>query len=173
MSPGSNSLNGIDTKALPTIKIDPSDHPFIKYDIFEDTVTFPARFNPINIITYYCEHHNMTYISQSNNNSQQNRAFPEIQRTNAYIISVWIKEPTTVKEAMEAVPSQQLTGKCNKIHVIKSLRDRSILRKNFQRNRSIFNHIRHIQSMGNTVIILPTKPTTQDHIGNAKKKLRA
>ena len=129
MSPGSNSLNGTDTTALPTIKIDPSDHPFIKYDIFEAAVTFPARFNPIDIITYYCEHHKITYIYQSNNNSPHNRAFPEIQRTNVCILGVWIKEPTTVKEAMEAVPSQQLTGKCNKVHVIKSLRDRSILRK--------------------------------------------
>ena len=67
-SPGSNLLNVTDTSSLPTIKMDISYQPFIKDDIFEATVYFPPRGTPIVIINCYCEHHNMTNISQSNNN---------------------------------------------------------------------------------------------------------
>ena len=42
-SPGSNFINGIDKSDLPTIKIDLSDHLFIKDYISDATVTFPPR----------------------------------------------------------------------------------------------------------------------------------
>ena len=50
-------------------KIDLSDHPFIKDDIFEVTVNFPPRGNTVGVVTQYYKHHNMSYISQSENNN--------------------------------------------------------------------------------------------------------
>ena len=66
-------LNGKDTSHPPAIKTYLFDQPLIKYDIFEEKVTFPPRGTPIVIVNYYCEHHNMTYISQSDNNIPWNR----------------------------------------------------------------------------------------------------
>ena len=63
-SPGSELMLGTNIFALPTFIIDPSDHLFIKYDIFEGNVNFPPRGTPSSIVTQYCEHHNMSYISQ-------------------------------------------------------------------------------------------------------------
>ena len=40
--------------ALPTLNIDLSDHPFIKYDIFEATDNLPQIVTPIDIVTKYC-----------------------------------------------------------------------------------------------------------------------
>ena len=54
---------------LPTLKTILSYHPFIKYYIYEGNVNFPPEGTPISIVTKYCEHHNMSYISQSENNS--------------------------------------------------------------------------------------------------------
>ena len=44
---------------LPTLKIYPSDHPFINDDIFEVQVNFSPGGTPICIIAQYREHHNM------------------------------------------------------------------------------------------------------------------
>ena len=107
--PGSNMLKVTDISDLPTVKIDLYYHPLIKDDIFEATVAFPKRGTPICIITYYCEHYKTTYIYQSNNNIPWNIAFPSRQRTNNWIISIGIKEPTTVQQVIEAVPSNQQT----------------------------------------------------------------
>ena len=52
-------MTGTIIYTLPTLKIDPSDHTFIKYDIFEVNVNFPPICNPIGIVAEYCEHHNM------------------------------------------------------------------------------------------------------------------
>ena len=41
------------------IKIDLSDYPFIKDDIFEVNVNFPPECTPIGSVTQYCKHHNM------------------------------------------------------------------------------------------------------------------
>ena len=49
---------------LPTLKIDLSDHPFIKDNIFEVNVNFPPRGITIVIVTQNCEHHNISYISK-------------------------------------------------------------------------------------------------------------
>ena len=56
------------------MQIDLSDHPFIKYDISDVTVIFPPRGTTMGIVSQYCEHHNMYYISQLKINSPQNRA---------------------------------------------------------------------------------------------------
>ena len=77
-----------------------SDHLFVKYDIFEATVKFPPRGAPILIITYYCEHHNMTYISQSNNNITFKISFPARQKINVWIIIVLRKVTNTVQQVM-------------------------------------------------------------------------
>ena len=45
---------------------------------------------------------------------------------------------------MEDVSSQQLTGKYNNVNVITDQMDISILIKDLQENRSIFNQICHI-----------------------------
>ena len=47
------------TFTLPSLEIDLSDNPFIKYDIFEVNVDFPPRGTPIGIVAQYCKHHNM------------------------------------------------------------------------------------------------------------------
>ena len=66
---------------------------------------------------------------------------------------------------MEDISSQQLIGECNKSHVIAACRDKNIFRKDIQENRYRFNKIRHIQSIGNKLIGVPTKPLARDHIG--------
>ena len=78
------------------VKIYLPDHYFTKYDIFEVTVSLPPRDNPIGIVAQYCEHHNMSYISQSTKNISWNHAFTARNSTNLLILSIGIKEPTTV-----------------------------------------------------------------------------
>ena len=73
---------------LPTLKIDLSDYPFIKDDIFGVNVSFTPRGTPIGIVTQYCEYHNMSYISQSTNNSPWNNTLPSRNRTNFWILSM-------------------------------------------------------------------------------------
>ena len=55
---------GTNISTFTTLKIDLSDHTFINDDIFEGNVNFPPIFTLIGIVTQYCEHHNMSYISQ-------------------------------------------------------------------------------------------------------------
>ena len=50
-SPGSKLMLGTNISALPTLKIDLSDHSFIKYDIFEVNVNFTPRGTPIGIVS--------------------------------------------------------------------------------------------------------------------------
>ena len=50
-SPGYELMLGTNTSTLPTLKIDLSDHPFIKDDIFEGDVNTPPKGTPIGIIT--------------------------------------------------------------------------------------------------------------------------
>ena len=57
-------MRGTNTSTLTTLKIDLSDHPFIKYDIFEVNVNLSLRGTPIGIVAQYYEHHNMLYIYQ-------------------------------------------------------------------------------------------------------------
>ena len=63
-SPGSELMLGKNTSTLPTLKIDTSDHNFIKGYIFEVNVNLPPRHTPIGIVEKYFEYHNMSYISQ-------------------------------------------------------------------------------------------------------------
>ena len=49
--PPSELITGTIFFTLPTIKIDLSDHPFIKYDIFEVNVIFPPRGTPFGIFS--------------------------------------------------------------------------------------------------------------------------
>ena len=92
---------GTNNSTFLTLKIDLSDHPFIKDDIFEANVNYPPRGTPIGIIAHYCEHHNVSYNSQSKNNSQSNHAFPARNSTNFYILVIGIKEPTTSQKDIE------------------------------------------------------------------------
>ena len=80
---------------LTTLKNNLSDNPFIEDEIFEVNVNFPPRGTHLVIVTQYCEHHNMSYISQSENNSPWNHACPVINRTNVWILSIGRKEPTS------------------------------------------------------------------------------
>ena len=86
---------------LPALKIDLSDHPFIKDDIFDGNANFPPRGTTNVIATQYCEHHNMSYISQSLNNIPWNNAFPDINSTNVWILRIGIKEPTSVQQVLK------------------------------------------------------------------------
>ena len=52
------------------------------------------------------------------------------------------------------------------VHVITSLRDKDIIRNNLKGNRYIFNQIRHMQAIGNNIIIPLLKNLTPDHIGD-------
>ena len=67
---------------------------------------------------------------------------------------------------MEAVSSQQLPVKYNKVHVITACRDKYIIKTNLQENISIFNQINPIQAIGNKLVSLTTKPPTPDQISN-------
>ena len=101
---------GKNTSTLPTLKIDLSDHPFIKYDIFEGVVTFTQIDIPIIITTQYFKHHNMSYISHSENNILWNHSFPAINRANVRILSIVRKESTSSLQVLEAISSQKLAG---------------------------------------------------------------
>ena len=87
-SPGSELMLGTNISILLTLRIDLSDHPYIKYDIFEGNVNFLPRGTPVGINTQYCEHHIMPYISQSENNSPRNHAFPDRNRNNFWILTI-------------------------------------------------------------------------------------
>ena len=67
---------------LSTLKIDIFNHPLIKYNIFEVTVNFLPRGTPIVTISQYCEHQNISYISQSTKKSPWKHAFTAQNRTN-------------------------------------------------------------------------------------------
>ena len=70
---------------------------------------------------------------------------------------------------MEDISSQNLIGKYNRIQVIASCWDKNILRTNIQSNISVFNQIRNIQSIGNKISSISTKPLTPDNIGDLVK----
>ena len=157
---------GTNTSTLPTLKVDLSDHTIIKDDIFEVNVNFPPRGTPIGIVTQYCEQHNISYISQSENNIPWYHKFPYRKSDTVWFLSIDRKDSTTVQQFLESISCHKLTGKCNKVHVITAHRDKDIIRTNLQESRCIFNQIRHIQAVGNKRIILPTKHTTPDNIGD-------
>ena len=73
---------------VPTLKNDLSDPTFIKYDIFEVTVTFTPKGTPIGISDQYYDNQNMSYVSQSTKNSPHNRTLPARNKTNLYILSI-------------------------------------------------------------------------------------
>ena len=87
-SPGSELTLGKNNSTPTKLKIDLSYHPFIKNDIFEVNVNFSPRETLIGIVTQYCEHHNMSYIYQSTNNSPCNHALTARNRTNDWILSI-------------------------------------------------------------------------------------
>ena len=131
-SPGSKLMLGTNISTLKKLKTDLSDDPFIKDDIFEVNVNFPPRYTPIVIVAQYCEHHNISYTSLSTNHIPCNHAFPDRNRTNFWILRIFRKETTTVQQVLEAIPSQQLAVKFNKLHVITARRDNNIYRTNLQ-----------------------------------------
>ena len=149
---------------LPTLKIDLLNHIFIKDDIFGVNVNFPQSVPHIGIVIQYCEHHNMSYISQSLNNIPWSHAFTARNRNNAWMIITGRNQPTTFQQVLEAISGQQLTGKFNRIYAITSHRDKYIIGTNLQENKYIFNKIRHIQAIGNKLISLSKKYPTPDHI---------
>ena len=67
---------------------------------------------------------------------------------------------------MQDISCQQLTGKLNSIHITIYRVYVHIFRKHIQDNRYIFNQIRHVQSIGNKLIGIPTKYTTSENIGD-------
>ena len=73
---------GTSISTLPTLKIDLSDHTFIKDDIFEVNVDFPPRGTTIGIVSQYCENHNMSYICHSTNYIPWNHDLPARNKTN-------------------------------------------------------------------------------------------
>ena len=60
--PSYELMTGTSFSILPRLKIILLGHTLNKYDIFEVTVTFPPRGNPIVIVDQYCDHHNMSYF---------------------------------------------------------------------------------------------------------------
>ena len=86
----SEVMTGTNTSSLPSFKIDLSYHHFIKDDIFEATSNFPARGTHIVIIAQYCEHHDMSYASQSKNNIHCKHFFTERNSTNIWILRIFL-----------------------------------------------------------------------------------
>ena len=91
--PGSELILGTNNSNLPTLKIDLSNHPFVKYYTFEVNVNFSPGGTPIGILMQYFEHHNMSYILLSTNNSPWNNAFPNRNVCNVWILIIGSKEP--------------------------------------------------------------------------------
>ena len=108
----------------------------------------------------------MSYISQSDINSSWNHEFPARNRTNVWILSIGTKEPKTVQQCLEAISSQKLIGKCNRVNAINACRYKDIIRNNLQENIFILNQIKHINEIGNKLISLPKKHPTPDYIGD-------
>ena len=131
-SPGSVIILGTNTYALPKLKIYLSDNLLIKYDIFEVNANLPPRGIPIGIVAQYYEYHNMSYTSQSKNNIPRNHAFQAIKYKYIWILILGIKELELYQKDLEDISSKQLTGKCKKVHVIKSRRDQNNFRTNLQ-----------------------------------------
>ena len=102
-SPGSEHIFGKNISTLTTLQIDLSNHPFIKYDIFEIDVNFPPRCNLIGIVTQYCKHHKISYLFHSTNKIPRNHAFPAINKANFWILVICRKEQTTVQQFLEAI----------------------------------------------------------------------
>ena len=98
---GSELIIGTNTSTLPTLQIDLSDHPVIKDNIFEVNVNFLPRGTLIRILSQYCEHHNLSYISQSENNIQCNHSFLASNRLDVWTLSIGRKEPTTVQQVQK------------------------------------------------------------------------
>ena len=169
-SPGSELMLGKNTSTLPTLIFDLSDHPFIKDNIFEFDLNLTPIGTPIDIATQYCEHHNMSYISQLKKNSPRNHFFPSRNMTNFWILGIGRKEPTTFHFVLESISSQQLIGKCNRVHVITFRRYKDIIRTNLQGNICTFNQIRHIHYIEEKLSSLRTKLPTPYHIGDVVKK---
>ena len=82
---------GTNPYTLTTLKIDLSNHLFIKDDIFEANVNLPPRGTPIGIVSQYCEHHNISYITPSTNKRPWNHALTSRHLTNAWIIIIVLK----------------------------------------------------------------------------------
>ena len=110
----------------------------------------------------------MSYISHSTYNIPWNHTFPDINRTNFWVLNIGRKEPTTVQQVLEDISSHQLTGKFNRVHVIIAFRKKNISRTNLQENISILNQVRHIQEISNKLIGLTLKKTP-DRIGDVFK----
>ena len=106
----------------------------------------------------------MSYIYESENKIPWNHTFTARNRNNAWMIITGRNQPTTFQQVLEAISSQQLTGKYNKVHGITARRDKETIRTNIQENRCIFNEIRNIQAIGTNIIILPIKHPAPDHI---------
>ena len=113
----------------------------------------------------------MSYISQSENNSPWNHAFPARNRETFCIISIVRKESTSAYQVIEDSSSKQLTVKCNRVHIITSRRDKDTIRTNLQKIGCILNQIIHIHPIGNKLISIPNKPPTPDHIGDVVNSL--
>ena len=136
-------MTGTNISTLPTLKIDLSDHPFIKEDIFKVNVNFPPRGTHIGIVVQYCEHHNMPYIYRSTKNSPLNCDFTTRNRNNVWILIIGIKESPKVKQLLEAIPSKQLTVKYDRAHIITARRDNNYVRNNIQENIYIKSNQTH------------------------------
>ena len=87
-SPSSELMSGTNVSTLTKLKNYISDHPFIKYDIFEVTVKFPPRGTPIIILAQYFENHNIYYIYHSTNNIPCKRYLTLRNRTNVWILKI-------------------------------------------------------------------------------------
>ena len=59
-SPGSELMLGTNISILPQLIIDLSYHPFFNDSIFEVNINFPPRGTTLDIVTEYCQHHNMS-----------------------------------------------------------------------------------------------------------------
>ena len=62
-----------------------------------------------------------------------------------FILVVGRKEPTTVQQVLEYISGQKITVKYNKVHLVTACRYKNTIKINIKENRSVFNHIRHIQ----------------------------
>ena len=95
--------------------------------MFEVNVNLTSICIPIgNICTILLTSKHVMYIPFKKN-SPWNHDFTERKNTNAWILSIGRKEPTSVQQVIEAISGQQLTGKFNRVHVITDRKDKNIV----------------------------------------------
>ena len=131
-SPGSELMTGTNISSLKKLKLISHITPLSNMVYLKSLLIYHQQLlllvslkNTVKITTCYI------YPSQQKNRSW-NRGFTAQNRTNVWVLIICIKEPETAQQVLEAISSQQSTGKFNRVNVITSCRHKNTTRTNLQ-----------------------------------------